>query len=224
MTFARSILRLRLAAIALLIAFPAVRATASAQTLTTVIMATPSTDDVTPALYAQKSGIFRKYGLDVQIQHMNSGAAIIAAMSGGAVNIGCVSILGLVSAYVHGVPIQIVAPAGIYDNDAQALFITRKAASFQSGKDLNGAVIGSPALKDLNALASMAWIDQHGGDSSKVKVELAPIPRTPQRSRRMTGDGVSWEKIVGLLAMNSSEKRSVVRTCATARLRRSLAS
>ena len=58
MTFARLILRFCLAAIALRVAFPAAYATASAQPLTTVIMATPSTDDVTPALYAQKSGIF----------------------------------------------------------------------------------------------------------------------------------------------------------------------
>ena len=43
----------------------------------------------------------------------------------------------------------------------------------EGAKDLNGKIVGVPALNDLNQLAMNAWMDQNGGDSKSVKyVEL----------------------------------------------------
>jgi NitT/TauT family transport system substrate-binding protein len=49
----------------------------------------------------------------------------------------------------------------------------------KSGRDLNGKTIASPALRDLNWVASMAWIDQNGGDSSTVKSIEVPSSVIP---------------------------------------------
>jgi NitT/TauT family transport system substrate-binding protein len=146
-----------------------------AQDATTIRLASPPSDDVTPALYAIKAGIFKKYGLNVEITHMNSGAATIAAVAGGSIGAGLTSVFPLVSAHARGVPVQILAPAGIYDPAVPySLMIVKKGAPIKTGRDLNGKTIASSALKDLNAIASMAWIDQHGGDSSTVRTVEVP--------------------------------------------------
>ena len=44
----------------------------------------------------------------------------------------------------------------------------------KSGKDLIGKTIGSASLRDINAAASLAWIDKTGGDSKTVKVVEVP--------------------------------------------------
>jgi ABC-type nitrate/sulfonate/bicarbonate transport system substrate-binding protein len=64
---------------------------AGAQSTAKLTMAAPPSDDVTPALYALQSGLFRKYGLDVDVEQMNSGAAIMSAAVGGSIQIGLTS-------------------------------------------------------------------------------------------------------------------------------------
>jgi NitT/TauT family transport system substrate-binding protein len=44
----------------------------------------------------------------------------------------------------------------------------------KSGRDLNGKTLGSASLRDINAAASLAWIDKTGGDSKTVKVVEVP--------------------------------------------------
>ena len=76
--------------LASLAAFGALAAAApvGAQTaLKTVRVGVAEGDDATPTIYAAKTGIFAKYGLDVQVSAMNSGSASIAALAGGAVDI-----------------------------------------------------------------------------------------------------------------------------------------
>ena len=46
-------------------------------------VATAGDDNAAPLLYADKAGLFKKSGLDVQITKMKSGAAIAAAVAGG---------------------------------------------------------------------------------------------------------------------------------------------
>ena len=52
--------------------------------------------------------------------------------------------------------------------------VVRKDSTLRSARDLNGKTLAVPGLKDLNAITSMAWIDQNGGDSSTVRlIELS---------------------------------------------------
>lgn len=131
-------------------------------------------DDATPTLYAQKTGIFKKYGLDVQVIEQNSGAAALAALAGGALDVTGTSLLSFFSAVSRGLPLKLVAPLAVYGPESlYAVVLVKKSAPYTSGRDLNGKTIASPALKDLNWLATMAWIDKNGGDSTTVRsVEL----------------------------------------------------
>lgn len=141
-----------------------------AQALTTVRVAAALEDDATPILYGVQSGIFKKYGLDVQLQGIASGSAAAAAVAGGAIDIGKSSLTSLIAAHVRGLPFSLVAPSGLYTSDAPvAAFVVPKNSTVKSGADLNGKTISASSLKDLMTLATEAWIDQHGGDSNAVK-------------------------------------------------------
>jgi NitT/TauT family transport system substrate-binding protein len=154
--------------------------TASAQTLQTIRIGLAEGDDATPALYAVQAGLFKKYGLDAQITPMPSGAAGLAALAGGSVDIGGTSLLPFLSARSKGLPITIVAPLAEYSPDSvYAAILVKKEATYKTGRDLNGKTIASPALRDLNWVASMAWIDQNGGDSSTVKSIEVPSSVIP---------------------------------------------
>jgi NitT/TauT family transport system substrate-binding protein len=149
---------------------------ADAQTPIKITIASPSSDDVTPALYADRAGIFKKYGLDVEVLRMANGSAIAAAIAGGSVSFGLNNAVSIAVAHAHNVPLQIVAPGGLYTGDDAAQLVVPIASSAKTARDLNGKTAGSPSVRDLATLSTMAWIDQHGGDSSTIKVVEVPSP------------------------------------------------
>jgi NitT/TauT family transport system substrate-binding protein len=148
-----------------------VRATpAPAQDLIAITVASPPADDATPILYAIKAGLFRRAGLAVDFQTLSSGSAIAQAVAGGAIQIGLSSAIPLVLAHVRNVPFQIVAPAGVYlDSAPYGAMVVRGDSAFHTGSDLNGKIIGVAALKDTGSLASLAWIEQNGGNPQSVR-------------------------------------------------------
>src|SRR5580700_8149925 len=112
---------------------------AGAQTLPKVRVAASPDEDILGALWGVQSGIFRKYGLDVDVQRANSGSAVAAAVAGGSIDIGKSSPMALLTAHAKGLPFVLEAPASIYSSDAPiAALIVAKDAPFKSGRDLNG--------------------------------------------------------------------------------------
>jgi NitT/TauT family transport system substrate-binding protein len=143
----------------------------ASQQLETIVVAGPPSEPMKTVYYAQRAGLFRKLGIDVQISLVNSGSAAMAAVAGGSVDLAHASILSVFLAHDRGVQFTIVGPSGLYLSERpQAILIVKKDSPVRSGHDLDGAVIASSALKDLNAVATLAWIDAHGGDSKTVRV------------------------------------------------------
>ena len=149
---------------------------ASAQELKTVNVLAVPTDGAKSLLYAQKSGLFRKHGINASIVSMGSGASIFAALVGGAADVGSGSLFPVFAAYARNLPLRIIAPASLYTSgNADALLLVQKDSPIRSGRDLNGKTVGVDAIKDLYSVATRAWVDQHGGDGSSLKpVELKP--------------------------------------------------
>ncbi|HEX3465345.1 MAG TPA: ABC transporter substrate-binding protein [Candidatus Elarobacter sp.] len=140
-----------------------------------VRLAAAGDDDITPILYGQHAGLFKKNGLDVSLTALGSGSATAAAVVGGSIDIGKSSLIGLCAAHARGVGFQIVAPASIYlDSYPIAGFLVAKDANIGSVKDLNGKTVSASSLKDLMAVATQAWIDGNGGDSKTVKFIEVP--------------------------------------------------
>jgi NitT/TauT family transport system substrate-binding protein len=149
---------------------------ACAQTaqLDKVRLATPFSDAITPQVYAQRSGLYKRYGLDVEIVTLNSGTAAVAAMIGGTYDLANSSLLAMIDAYLSGVPLVLAAPNAVFrSSNPTALLQMAPDSTLRSGADLNGKIVGCGALGDLNELSASAWIDKTGGDSKGVKfVEL----------------------------------------------------
>ncbi|HXF34824.1 MAG TPA: ABC transporter substrate-binding protein [Candidatus Acidoferrales bacterium] len=150
---------------------------ATAQTTATIRVAAPPSEDVAPILYAMKNDLFTKAGLNVQLTQMVSGAAISAAVAGGAEDVGFSSLQGLISGHSRGLSFQLIAPGGVYSSkDPYAYMVVRSDSPIKSAKDLAGKTIGSPALKDLDWIASYAWIEKNGGDPKSAKFIELPNP------------------------------------------------
>jgi NitT/TauT family transport system substrate-binding protein len=142
---------------------------------TTLKIAAPTNDTATSALYAAKAGLFKKAGLNVEIVPMSSGAAVAAAVAGGAIQIGNSSLITLIEAHAKHVPFTLVGTSGMIETDVPyAALVVKKDSPLKTARDLNGKTLASPALKDLNAISMAAWIDRNGGDSTTVHfVELS---------------------------------------------------
>ena len=142
--------------------------------LTTIRVGLVPTDDITPLVYAMRSGMFRKEGLDVSYVAGNSGTAMAAAVVSGSYEFGKSSLLSIVNAYLRGLPLVMIGSEAVYDDkNPYAQFVVASDSPFKTAKDLNGKTIGTPALNDLDELATLAWIDKNGGDTKSVHfVEL----------------------------------------------------
>jgi NitT/TauT family transport system substrate-binding protein len=157
----------------LLVQAPAVAPAQSV--LTTVRVSGTLSDELTPVLFAQKSGLYNKAGLDVQIVPAVSGAAVTSAVIAGSIEIGKSSLISLLNAHLRGVPLVAIGGSGVYDpKNPYAQMVVAPDSPLSTARDLNGKIIGVPSLNDLNVLAADLWLDKNGGDSRTVKfVELS---------------------------------------------------
>ena len=170
----------RRTALALGGAFLASGAVANAQALFAMQIAGVPEESVTPALWAQQSGMFRKAGLDVDVQSAGSGAAIAAGVAGGSYALGKSALVSVITAHSKGLPFLFVAGGSRYDTKFPYSVLAVKADSpLKTAADLNGKTIGVPALGDLTTVGTKGWIDQHGGDSSTVKLLEFPFAVMP---------------------------------------------
>jgi len=150
---------------------------ATAQTLAPIHVATIPIDSGSEAFYAKDTGIFEKNGLDATVQPITNGPAIIAGVVGGAIDVGFSNLVSLEAAYKKGVPIVLIAAAGLYlDSAPTTLLMVDKDSTVKTGKDLDDKIIATNGLKNIGQYAPAAWVDQNGGDSSTVKFVEMPFP------------------------------------------------
>ena len=142
----------------------------------TVRVGATGNDTAAEVYYAQALGLFRKRGLDVQIESLRNGAAEAAAVAGGALDVGEQNVVSMAHAHARGIPFVFIAPAGEYDARASTTsLVVAPNSPIRGGKDFAGKSVAVNALGDLTQIGASAWIDQHGGDSSKVRfIEMPP--------------------------------------------------
>ena len=140
-------------------------------------VATIPIDTGAEAFYALDQGFFKKNGLDVSIERITNGPAIAAAVASGAVDVGFSNLVSLAIAFKKGVPITLIAAAGMYSSKAPTTTcMVALNSPIKSAKDLNGKIFATNGLKNIGEFAPRAWIDKNGGDSSTVKFVEMPFP------------------------------------------------
>jgi NitT/TauT family transport system substrate-binding protein len=177
---------LKLAASATLTAATGAPLAAAADDLKQMHVLGVPTDGVKAILYAEKAGLFRKHGIDVDTVSTGSGAAIFAAVVGGTADAGSGRLFPVFAAFGRGLPLRMIAPASYYSSDhADSLLLVKKDSPIKTARDLNGKILGVDAIKDVYSVATQAWVTQQGGDGNSVRpVELKP---TEQLSALDTG-------------------------------------
>jgi NitT/TauT family transport system substrate-binding protein len=132
-------------------------------------------DQASPLLYAAKAGIYKKYGLNVEVVKMGGAAAVAAAMAGGSLELGKGSSLGVITAIAKGLPFTVIGNLAYYDAAKPdiALLVGSNSA-VRSPKDLEGKTLAAVSLSDMNAIATFAWLDAHGVDRTTLKYVEIP--------------------------------------------------
>jgi NitT/TauT family transport system substrate-binding protein len=150
---------------------------AGAQTKPAIHVATIPIDSGSQAFYAKDGGFFAKEGLDATVDSITAGPAIISGVVGGTIDIGFSNLVSLETAYKRGVPIVLIAAAGLYlDSAPTTLLMVDKSSTAKTGKDLTDKIIATNGLKNIGQYAPAAWVDQTGGDSATVKFVEMPFP------------------------------------------------
>jgi NitT/TauT family transport system substrate-binding protein len=137
-------------------------------------VATIPIDSGAEAIYAAERGTYAAHGLAANLQYIGNGAQIIAAVVGGAVDIGYTNVISLAVAHARGLPLTVVAPASLYNAKAPtSVLMVSDTSPIRTARDCNSKTIGVSSLKSITQYSTEAWLDAHGGDSSSVRfIEL----------------------------------------------------
>ena len=163
-----------------LLAFAALLAplAAGAQSPATIRVATTPIELGAQVLYAQDQGFFKKAGVNVDVQIMNSGAAIAAAVASGALDVAQGNLVTLATAHERGLPFVVVAPAGLYEaSDPTTSLVVAKSSTIKTAKDLENKTIAINGLRNITQIGASAWMEQNGADYTKIKFIEMPFPQ-----------------------------------------------
>jgi NitT/TauT family transport system substrate-binding protein len=126
--------------------------------------------------YAEDMGFFRQQGLNVELQIMQNGAAIAAAVASGSLDVGFADTISIAAAHARGFPFVYLVPALINSYTAPALAVLVAGnGTIRGPKDFNNKTIAVNGLNNITMLPFEAWIDNSGGDSKTVKWVEVPI-------------------------------------------------
>jgi NitT/TauT family transport system substrate-binding protein len=176
----RSVTLTRRSALVLAAAALAQPTLVSAQALTPMLIAGVPEDSITPAVWAEQNQIFRRHGLDVKLEAQRSGSAVAAGVAGGTYQVGKSSMISLLVAHGHNLPVVVVAPGGLFEaSTSNEAIIVKVDSPIRTGADLNGKIVAVSAINDLYTIGTRCWVDAHGGDSSTVKFVELPISAVP---------------------------------------------
>jgi NitT/TauT family transport system substrate-binding protein len=98
------------------------------------------------AYVAADRGLFKKYGLDVDLEKVKSGTEAIAFLTQGSVDVGGIAIVtSLWNSWNRGLDIRIIAPGGLepMKDSPTNLLVSAKATGVKSLSDLKGKKIGA---------------------------------------------------------------------------------
>src|SRR3984957_9375234 len=97
--------------------------TAPAPSPATIRLGVITVEAAAEAFYALDMGFFKKQGLDVDLQIMQNGAAIAAAVTGGSLDAGFAATVSISNAHERGLPLIYLAPALLNSYAAPTLAI-----------------------------------------------------------------------------------------------------
>jgi NitT/TauT family transport system substrate-binding protein len=146
--------------IAIALGAAAVAAPVSAETLKLAIPQKGAWD-TSFSVYGDRQGFFKEQGIDLDITYTEGGATTETAVVSGSVDLAVATgTLGIVSAYVKGAPVRIIAAEST--GAADLYYYAKGGTGIKSIKDLNGKTIGFSAPGSSSNLALLTLLKENG--------------------------------------------------------------
>jgi NitT/TauT family transport system substrate-binding protein len=137
-------------------------------------------------LFARDNGFFTTAGLNIDVTTMNNGAAILAAVAGGAVEIGEGNAGSIAAGFLRGIAFNIIADGGLYDAKKPiTLLCVAHDSPISTAKDLNGKTVALNGLKQVGQAGMQLWLDENGADSKSVG--FVEMPFSPMQAAVESG-------------------------------------
>lgn len=144
---------------------------------TKITVGTIPITDLLQFYVAQDKGYFKEEGLDVEAKSMSGGAAIAAAVQGGAIDIGWSNGVSIYQAHTRGLDFKYVA-GGLFQGPGhwtQAIMVP-KGSSITSIDQLSGKKVAVNTLGNINTLVMKAVLDHNGMSPDAARLVEVPFP------------------------------------------------
>lgn len=147
-----------------------------AQSDTTLIrVGTGPNDPSLPLIYGDRGGVFKRYGLNVEVSRQATTSTMAAGVIGGSLDIAQGSGLGAVQVIAKGAPLTLIGNLALYNADRPDVGLLVLAnGPIKSPADLKGKTFAGVALADLNSISTVMWLDQRGVDTSTLQFVEVP--------------------------------------------------
>jgi NitT/TauT family transport system substrate-binding protein len=148
-----------------------------------VRIGTPGQQGNAGVYFADDLGYFKNAGLAAQITAITSGsgAAVVAAVTGGSLDVGNADLISISAAREHGVLVSCIAPGVLwYGAVPTGAIIVSKTSGMRVPRDLEGKIIGVPSVAGLSRIATDVWLDGLGLNRASVKYVEIPSASVPQ--------------------------------------------
>ena len=154
-----------------------------------------------------KAGIFRKHGIDLQIQQGRGSVLALQVLAGGGAEMGLSNSLAFAQAVENGV--QVIAVAGTTQKDP-SIVVSWPNSPVRTVKDLEGktfqVTLGSGFTLTVND-----WLRANGADPSKVKIQQVDAAASASLFAAKRADAMSWFRTVSLAPVESQAGAKFIR-------------
>lgn len=126
-----------------------------------------------------KEDLFAAQKVDLKAQPAQTGAAVVASLLNGEIQVGYISSVVAIRAMSEGVPIRFAANGDVVPSDTAAQMYGGLVTADGGVKDfaqLEGKTVAVNALQGVDHLALVTAVDEAGGDHKKVKVVEVAYP------------------------------------------------
>jgi NitT/TauT family transport system substrate-binding protein len=161
----------------------------SAQSASTIRVATTPLQFYAEPFFSADAGAFAKAGYELDITPVANGPAVTSAMVGGSVEIGLIDLMTAASAIAKGLPLQLLASGAIYRSaEAWQIITVAKDSPLRTARDLEGRTIALPSVAGLALGSTRGWLRKNGADPEKVRFVEYPQPTMAAALTRKTFD------------------------------------
>jgi NitT/TauT family transport system substrate-binding protein len=129
------------------------------------------------AVIADKQGFFKEEGLEIETSKFDSGALAVPVLQSGRMDIVLSNTVATFQAIEQGLDAVVLAAIVRQTSPDTTTAIVVKKGVIKSPKELEGKRIAVNVINSTAWLHSVAWLEKHGVDRTKVRFTEVPFPQ-----------------------------------------------